>query len=178
MRDPNRLTGLTEAELDLKAKLRRKKDTHEFIKSELLGNLLWSVLTIVIILVIVAGFFNNWPNVVARFGGLLVATSVYSTFVVSAKLRADREQQIVEILIRETAGNAEVEANKAIRRAFPDAYVTRLAGGSVAVPLNNALASLERPFALLELFLGLIGTLLWAFGDWVVSYLYCGSVQC
>ena len=181
-RDPNHVTGLTEAELERRDLTRERTYRRRFTIQTLRASpaIMASILLTAVVIFLGPLFipFKYSHQLLPALGGVLVGLGVCFNFQITSRIRADREQQTITMLVREATGIAGTEANKAIRMAFPNACETRTAGSEVVQTWSKQMVRLERPLAEIEFWLMFLGTIVWAFGDWALSYFHCGCVQC
>lgn len=181
-KDPNHVTGLSELELERQDLERERTYRRQFtIRTLTASPKIMAVILFTVAAIFLGPLFIPFKILHPYFpalGGVLVSWGVCFNFQITSRIRADREQQTITMLVREATGIAGTEANKAIKLACPNAFVTRIAGSEVVQTWSMQMVRLERPLAQIEFWLMFVGTLVWAFGDVALSYFHCGSVQC
>jgi len=113
---------------------------------------------------------------VPRLGAMWVVFSVLIEFRVSAVIRSENMESLIQSFMFQMRTTAEVEASKAIKLAYPDAKVRMLAGADVVSGMNTKLNAYEKPFSWLSMCLAILGTFIWAFGDWVTCFVHFGEL--
>jgi hypothetical protein len=130
------------------------------------------------ILLATISFASNWSQTFARSGALISCAAILLQFAASRRFKSEILKKSHEMLIDETDLRSEVRIEKALvgwhRDKDPRVFM--------AVPKSPAkivdfLDTKEKPFVRLETLLLLVGTVIWAFGDWFSCSMHTWSLS-
>ena len=176
-RDPNRLTGLTEVELERSARRRARRSGQRFFVQKLL-QYWWIVLLTMVALVLVAtSMWSNEPEKVVRYGALVILAGAATNYWISSSARSELDEAIALNRDLNSRNVAAHEARLVLKQADRDAFVVTTAPPPDFGPLIKDLEHLKDPFVVLEIGLVLFGTAMSVFGDWMTNLLHCGAIQ-
>lgn len=157
---------------DLSKRLRR--EDREFTVSVLKSHWPISLFTILIVLLIILSLVFNWPQLASRLGALLVACGVFVEFIITRKIYIDVQNKFAHWINQEIKEKSRYEAQERIKSNFPHMGFNSLMRNhrSMIDWWVKVSPRMTNPFLYIELILVSIGTLFWAFGDWLVCSLH------
>lgn len=172
IRDPNKLTGLSEAELAARTTKREIKWVRESSWKRMRDapHLFFPLL--ISIVVCLGAFALGKSDWVPRLAAMWVAFAVLIEAHIVSQIRIEGRENLVKILMFQVETTSQVEASRAIKLAFPDAFVRSLSGGDTVSVLSDQLAAYEGPFTRVSTWLAVLGTFFWAFGDWITCLIF------
>ena len=139
--------------------------------------------TVAVLSLAAAAIIAGWADLFSRLGALVVASGVFIEFSVTRRYRAELQEDLYGRLYSDLDDRFSEVIDKTSRSQFaeyPAESSSLLFDNPPGAPedLVKLESSKSRPFVMLEFGLVILGTTMWAFGDWIVNLLHCGTFEC
>jgi len=156
---------------------KRKKELREFVINKLFEQKLIITFIAVIIIVEILSFIYNWPELASRLGALMVASGVFIEFFIARAVSAENDEKMAHWVKFEIKTKSIINAESVLKMNFPERNIIQQGqnGTNMIDWWSAAAVFLESPFVKIEFAFILTGTVLWAFGDWLVEIVHCKS---
>jgi hypothetical protein len=130
------------------------------------------------ILLAIVSLFANWSQAFARSGALISCAAILLQFAASRRYKSEIMKQSHELLIEEIDSRSETRIEKALIgwQRDKDPRVS-MPNPKSPEEIVNLLDKKEKPFVRMETSLLLLGTLVWAFGDWFSCSVHSWSLS-
>ena len=141
---------------------------------------LWFVLLALLTILWIIALGKGWPDFFSRLGAIIGVSALLFGMTVTRRIQADLDNAIYENLLKYCAEIADATARARGNERG------RVAAGHLQVvspnDLRRAVTSLtdqaskrKKPFYLMETAMGVLGTIQWAYGDWLICTIHSGN---